>query len=70
MFTDLDGINLQMIELESLGEVDPAIFTAVKNYYYEDIAIKMPEGQRYGDDEDNEKKHRHPSAPASSTPGP
>ncbi|MBI3560399.1 MAG: filamentous hemagglutinin N-terminal domain-containing protein [Gammaproteobacteria bacterium] len=58
VFTGLDGINLQMIELESLGDVDPAIFTAVKNYYYEDIAIKMPEDQRYGDDEDNEKKRK------------
>ncbi len=51
VFTGLEGLSLQLLQLESLGEVDPAIFTQVKNYYYEDVALLMPEDQRYGDDE-------------------
>jgi hypothetical protein len=44
----------QLIQIESLGEFDPAIFTAVRNYYYEDVAIKMPADQRLdGSDEDD-----------------
>ena len=41
----------------SLGEFDPAIFTAIRNYYYEDVAILMPADQRLdGSDEDGDEK--------------
>jgi len=49
----------QLIDIESLGEVDPAIFTKVRNYNHEDVAILMPEDQRLDEDEctsDNKKK--------------
>jgi len=50
----------QLIELESLGEIDPAIFTEVRNYNYGDVAILLPADQRYDDEEDNddEKKRK------------
>lgn len=37
----------QMIEVEWLAEVDPAIFTNVKNYVYQDISIRLPSDQLY-----------------------
>ena len=38
--------------------IDPAIFTAVRNYYHEDVAIMMPNDQRFDtpDDSEDEKK--------------
>jgi len=60
----IQGINVlsgqQLIDIESLGDVDPAIFTKVRNYNHEDVAILMPEDQRLdGDNEcasDDKKK--------------
>jgi len=50
----------QLIDIESLGDVDPAIFTEVRNYNREDVAILMPEDQRLDSDkectDDNKKK--------------
>ena len=46
--------NQQLVEVESLSEIDPAIFTDVRNYSYADLAIKMPSDQLY--DEDDEEK--------------
>ena len=44
----------QLVEVESLSEVDPAIFTALRNYSLEDISIRMPRDQLYDDElEDN-----------------
>lgn len=37
----------QMIELEGLAEIDPAIFTNVKNYVYQDVSIRLPSDQLY-----------------------
>lgn len=39
----------QMIELEGLAEIDPAIFTNVKNYVYQDVSILLPSDQLYGE---------------------
>ncbi|MBI1425467.1 MAG: filamentous hemagglutinin N-terminal domain-containing protein [Gammaproteobacteria bacterium] len=44
----------QMIDIESLGDVDPAIFTEVRNYNHEDVAILLPEDQRLSDENDEE----------------
>ena len=49
----------QLIEVESLDEFDPAIFTAVRNYSYEDVAILMPADQRLdAADEDEKEKEK------------
>lgn len=48
----------QLIEIESLGDVDEAIFTEVRNYYHEDVAIMLPADQRMTDDEDEEERRR------------
>ena len=46
----------QLIEVESLAQVDPAIFTDVRNYSHADNALMMPADQRYDDiDEEKEK---------------
>jgi len=47
----------QLIDLETLGEVDPAIFTEVRNYNHDDIAILMPVDQRFTVEEDEDKVH-------------
>jgi filamentous hemagglutinin family protein len=44
----------QLVQVEALDEVNPAIFTGVRNYVYDDIAILMPADQRY-DDKDAEE---------------
>ena len=41
-----------LIEVESLDEVDPAIFTGVRNYSYDNISIKMPRDQLFDEEED------------------
>lgn len=38
-----------MIEIEELTEIDPAIFTNVRNYVYQDISIRLPSDQLYGE---------------------
>ncbi len=40
----------QLIEIESLGDIDPAIFTGLRRYSHEDIAIRMPRDQLYEDE--------------------
>ncbi|MEW5756920.1 MAG: hypothetical protein AB1810_11500, partial [Pseudomonadota bacterium] len=55
-FTNLS--NQQMIEVESLANVDPAIFTEVRNFYYEDLAIRLPDDQRYDDDDEDDEEDR------------
>lgn len=39
----------QMIEIEALAEIDPAIFTNVKNYFHQDVSVLLPADQRYDD---------------------
>jgi hypothetical protein len=48
----------QLIDIESLGEVDEAVFTAVRNYYYEDVAVMLPADQRMDGSEDEEERER------------
>ena len=54
----IEGINglsgQQIIDIESLGDVDPAIFTEVRNYNHEDVAILLPADQRLDDEDDSE----------------
>jgi filamentous hemagglutinin family protein len=58
-FTGIASISgQQLIEIESLGDVDEAVFTDVRNYYHEDVAIMMPADQRMTDDEDEEEQRR------------
>ncbi|RYY77059.1 MAG: filamentous hemagglutinin N-terminal domain-containing protein [Gammaproteobacteria bacterium] len=40
----------QLVEVEELNEINPAIFTNVRNYVYDDVAIMLPADQRYDDD--------------------
>jgi len=50
----------QLIEIETLGEIDQAIFTEVRNYNHDDVAILLPADQRYddsnNDDEEDDKR--------------
>lgn len=57
-FSTLSNFNLQLLEVESLNEFDPAIFTEIRNYYYEDVAILMPadQGIDAADEEEKEAK--------------
>ena len=49
--TDLIGLaGQQMITVESLAEVDPAIFTNIKNFNYGDISVMLPLDQLYEDE--------------------
>lgn len=49
---DLDNmVNDQLIQIEGLNEIDPAIFTGVRNYIHDEVAILMPADQRFDDDE-------------------
>ncbi len=50
--SELDSmINDQLIQIEGLNEIDPAIFTSVSNYIHDEVAILMPVDQRFDDDE-------------------
>ncbi|MBI3186815.1 MAG: hypothetical protein HYZ31_02945, partial [Gammaproteobacteria bacterium] len=40
----------QVVEVESLDDVDPAIFTNIQNYNMSDIAIRMPKDQLFEDE--------------------
>ena len=55
-FSNLAG--QQLIEIESIGDIDPAIFTDVRNYNHSELALMMPSDQRYdiSDEEDEEEK--------------
>ena len=40
----------QLIEIESLGDIDPAIFTSLRSYSNEDVSILLPRDQLYEDE--------------------
>lgn len=44
----------QMIEVETLADIDPAIFTNVKNYFYQDVSVLLPSDQRYEESSEEE----------------
>lgn len=43
----------QLIEVESLADLDPAIFTDLRNYDQRDISIRMPRDQMFDDELDS-----------------
>jgi len=49
----------QLIEIETLSDIDPAIFTEVRNYNYDDIAILLPSDQRYEYDDEEEEDQQN-----------
>ena len=52
-FSSLAG--QQLIEVESIGDIDPAIFTDVRNYSHSDLALMMPSDQRYDISDEEEE---------------
>ncbi|WP_196137586.1 hypothetical protein [Aliikangiella sp. G2MR2-5] len=42
----------QFVVVEELEDVDPAIFTDVRNYNHDEVAVKLPRDQLYEDEED------------------
>jgi len=42
----------QLVEVETLAEIDPAIFTDLQNYSTEEVSIKMPQDQLFEDELD------------------
>ena len=59
VFSGVMGLSgQQLIGVESLGDVDEAVFTDVRNYYHEDVAIMLPAHQRMTDDDDEEEQRR------------
>ncbi len=48
-----ESLNLaaeQLVEVEELEEIDPAIFTAVSNYFFDEVSIRLPNDQLYDDE--------------------
>ena len=54
----LIGLGGQLIEVETLAELDPAIFTEVRNYYHDEVAINLPSSQRFTEKDDEEDERR------------
>jgi hypothetical protein len=46
----------QLVEVESLDEVDPAIFADVRNYNVDDTSVLLPRDQRNSDDEEEQEE--------------
>ena len=44
----------QLVLVEELEDVDPAIFTDIRNYNHDDVAVKLPRDQLYDDDTEEE----------------
>lgn len=49
-YGDAVGAGEQLIDVESLADIDPAIFTPVRNYVYQDVSIRLPSDQLYEDE--------------------
>lgn len=47
----------QVVDIESLGAIDPAIFTELKNYSSEDVSILLPRDQLYEDELELEQEN-------------
>jgi len=59
LFDALLGLSgQQLIEVETLSEIDPAIFTEVRHYTQDEISIRLPADQRYDNDEEDERRDR------------
>jgi|GEM_PF-6201755 len=46
-YKNVMGAGEQLIEVESLADIDPALFTQVRNYFYRDVSIRLPSDQLY-----------------------
>ena len=46
----------ELTDIETLEEIDPAVFTAVGNYAFDDISVRLPDDQLYDDDYDEEEE--------------
>lgn len=44
----------QLLSVEPLDDIDPAIFTNVRSYFYNDISLLLPSDQRYDEEEEEE----------------
>ena len=67
-YVDIQGANnQQLIELETLDEIDPAIFTAVRNYYHEDVAIMLPKDQLLSNKDEEEGDWNNKEEPQKET---
>ncbi|WP_083607914.1 filamentous hemagglutinin N-terminal domain-containing protein [Teredinibacter haidensis] len=40
----------QLVEVDEVEEIDPAIFSAVTNYFFDDVSIRLPNDQLYDDE--------------------
>ena len=49
-FDQLNNSGQRLIEIESIADVDPAIFTELHNYYQENISIRLPRDQMFEDE--------------------
>ena len=47
-----ENLNLaaeQLVEVEEIEEIDPAIFGAVSNYFFDEVSIRLPNDQLFDD---------------------
>lgn len=49
-YNDVVGAGEQLIEVETLSDIDPAVFTQVNNYIYQEVSIRLPSDQLYEDE--------------------
>ncbi|HTF98483.1 MAG TPA: hypothetical protein VL995_20250 [Cellvibrio sp.] len=42
----------QLIQIEGLSEIDPAVFTNLRNYVHDEVAILLPVDQRFDEEEE------------------
>ncbi|MFL0809073.1 MAG: filamentous hemagglutinin N-terminal domain-containing protein [Agarilytica sp.] len=50
----IGNVSELLVDVESADEIDPAIFTEVRNYSYDNISIRMPRDQLYEEEEEEE----------------
>ena len=54
VFDSLNSVSgQQLIEIESLADIDPAIFTELHNYSQKNISIRLPRDQMFDDELEN-----------------
>ncbi|MCP5078629.1 MAG: hypothetical protein GY951_11325, partial [Psychromonas sp.] len=57
VISSVNGLSgLQLIEVESLSDIDPAIFADVRNYNVDDVSVYLPRDQRVGEYEYEEEE--------------
>lgn len=48
----------EMVEVEEAADIDPAIFANVRNYFFDDVSIRMPSDQLYDDELEEKRKNQ------------